>query len=643
MGMMAYQMRFGTPEKQVPTAYSPPPQIEVCCGLPAGAPPIRAEHLPRGMRLSLPLRPKTKIYGLGLQLKSFEHSGTKKLLRVNADPVADTGDSHAPVPFFVTTEGWGLFVDTARSMTVYAGYEADRDAACGQDGKNTVALSTDVLYARREVTRGRTVLLDIPAAAGVDVYFFTGDTVTEIVTAYNAFSGLGCMPPLWGLGNLYRCCAKFGAQQILQAAGTLRKERIPCDVLGLEPGWQTHSYACSFVWDQASFPDPRGLLTELSAMGFHTDLWEHAFVHESSPLFAPLRPYSGDVRVWSGLVPDLSLPEAQEIFARYHEDLAAQGVAGFKLDECDGSDYTGSWSFPDCTVFPSGLDGEQMHALFGALYCQTVQRALGERRTFSQCRQMGALASAYPFVLYSDLYDHKEFIRGIANAGLSGLLWSPEVRHATDAQDLIRRLQTVVFSARSIVNGWYLDHFPWEELGCTDAVRKLLDLRMSLIPYLYTAFYDYATTGKPPIRPLVADYTDDPETYEADDCYLLGDALLVAPIVSGQKGRQVYLPAGEWYDFFTGERVQSGHHTVETDGIPVYVRGGTLFPFARPEPFIRPDTCFSLTLRRYGDQSHAICRLIEDDGLTRGTAYTVLRFTEKEWPQSFRYRVQGVE
>ena len=114
---------------------------------------------------------------------------------------------------------------------------------------------------------------------------------------------------------------------------------------------------------------------------------------------------SGDKGVWGGLVPDFHDPKARQVFGDFHgSTLIDRGIDGFKLDECDDSDYTGGWSFPEVSQFPSGLDGEQMHSLFGLEYQRTLWKQFEERQrpTYSLVRSSGALASPYPFVLYSD-------------------------------------------------------------------------------------------------------------------------------------------------------------------------------------------------------------------------------------------------
>ena len=188
----------------------------------------------------------------------------------------------------------------------------------------------------------------------------------------------------------------------------------------------------------------------------------------------------------------------------------------------------------------------------------------------SQVRNAGALSASYPFVLYSDLYDHKDFIRGVVNSGFSGILWTPEVRSAKTKKEFIRRLQTNVFSVQCVINAWQYPEVPWKELDCEDEVRSLLKTREALVPMLKAAFDQYRDTGKPPVRALVADYTHDRQTYQIDDAYLFCDTLLVAPLTEESDERDVYLPEGRWRDFWTKEEVASGWIHVKTENIPVF-------------------------------------------------------------------------
>src|SRR6202044_1606772 len=132
--------------------------------------------------------------------------------------------------------------------------------------------------------------------------------------------------------------------------------------------------------------------------------------------------------VWNGLVPDFAAPQGRAIFLKQNRlALFDRHVEGVKLDECDYQpDSAYPWSFPTISKFPSGLDGEQMHSLFGLLYQQTMLKPYIEKslRTWGLVRNSQALATSLPYVIYSDSYTHQCYVRGLVNEGFSGLLWT---------------------------------------------------------------------------------------------------------------------------------------------------------------------------------------------------------------------------
>lgn len=588
----------------------------------------------RGVTITCPMASGEDIYGFGLQLLSMNHAGRRRYMKVNSDPRMDTGESHAPVPFYSSTAGYGLFVDTYRYVTFYMGTNTERGASAQKKEINQPhkEFSESALYALKKSEETRQIVIDIPSAEGVELYVFAGNLM-EITQRYNLFSGGGCVPPMWGLGIWYRAYGGCNGEDIARLADSFRKDNMPVDVLGIEPGWHSHSYACTFEWSSL-FPEPEKMLKALQDKDYHVNLWEHAFVYPAAEIYDSLRDYSGDYEVWNGLVPDLAMPEARAIFQKWHQEhLIDNGVTGFKLDECDNSDYNPSnWSFPDASRFPSGMDGEQMHSAMGVLYQQMMEQAFRERsiRTLSQVRSSGALASSLPFVLYSDLYQHEEFIRGIVTAPFSGLLWSPEVRDCTDGEDLLRRVQTVCFSAQALINSWRIPSPPWKQTDIeknlsgvemdgadyyTDICRRLFELRMSLLPYLYSAFVEYWQKGIPPIRPICMEYPHDPEARNIDDAYFFGKDLMVCPLIAGQREREVYLPDGRWYDLFSGDGFTGGKRfsvRPDIEKIPVYVRDGAVVPFAEPIQYIRDDTVFRIRVRHYGKKKGSFV-LYEDD------------------------------
>jgi len=648
-----WRIRFGAPETFTPTHFRTAAIDQA--GLeatPTGRPmpldlaKISFQVSNRGCSLLLPMERHESIYGFGLHTVLFDltqsvgQAGRRVFLKPTDSPENDRGESHAPVPFYVSTEGYGVFVDTARFASFYTGDVAPVREVAETEGGG-VQTSTTELY-RARVQRVKTMLVDIPAAKGVDVYVFAGPTMLDAVKRYNLFSGGGAVPPLWGLGVQYRGYAKFGAEQTLSLAKRLRDQHMPCDVWGVEPGWQTKTYSSSFVWNTNQFSDPDDFLAKMRAMGFQMNFWEHAFTHPTSPMYDELKPWSGNFLVWGGLVPDFASPQARKIFLKQNRlALFDRHVEGVKLDECDYQPESATpWSFPPATTFPSGLDGELMHSLFGELYQQTMLEPYQEKglRTWGLVRNSQALAGPLPYVVYSDSYDAHCYVRGLVNEGFSGLLWTPEVRDASSIEDLYRRLETVCFSPDAVINAWFIKNPPWDQVNrdknnhdelmpesereaLTEGVRQVLELRMSFIPYLYSAFNEYHLTGKPPVRALVLDWPEDPKVRSIDDEFMFGDSVLVAPMFAGEPKRQIYLPAGDWYDFWTHQKLRGGTTIEATNGmkqIPLFVKGGTLLPLARPLEYIKPDTGFDITVNIVGDQP-ADFTLFEDDGVT--TAY----------------------
>jgi alpha-D-xyloside xylohydrolase len=222
-------------------------------------------------------------------------------------------------------------------------------------------------------------------------------------------------------------------------------------------------------------------------------------------------------------------------------------------------------------------------------------------------------------VLYSDLYDHRQFVRALVNSGFSGLLWCPEVRDAKSEEDLIRRLQSVVFSPLAMINGWYIPNPPWKQLDrkknsandlapnwetLESRCREIIGWRMQLVPYLRAAFARYAADGTPPFRALALDWPDHPEVAKTDDAWMVGDRMLIAPLFAGEPGRRLTLPPGVWHNFWTGDPV-AGDSAIDipaaTKNIPVFVKDGSVLPLATITNSTADPASRILEVRIFGD------------------------------------------
>jgi len=651
-----WRITLCTPESFTPVRFNEiPPAADALAAMPkVDVLPVAVESIvfreyDRGCVVELPMTAKEQIYGFGAGLPWFNCTNTRKTVAVNDSPEAEDGSSHGPAPYYVSNAGYAVFLDTLRYARFYCGNldPVKEGGTAGEGAPADIATSTAELYKARSLSEKR-MTVDVPVAKGVDVYIFAGPAMKDAVARYNLFSGGGCLPPLWGLGVYYRGFGKFNADDILNLARYFREKHLPVNVFGLEPGWHSRAYSCSYSWSKERWPDPDAFLAEMAGMHYQLNLWEHAFVHPEAPFHDEILPYSGDYRVWQGLVPDFTLPKAREIFGNYHErEFLKKGVTGFKLDECDNQpNKSEPWSFPELSTFPSGMDGELMHGLFGLEYQRMLAEVFKRNniRTYGKVRATHGLAAPMPFVLYSDAYEHKMYTRGILTAGFCGMLWQPELRVADSVEEMYRRLQTAIFSPQTVVDAWFMPHPSWQQINqdknlanelmpgweaVEDQVRELFRLRMQFIPYLYSAFADYHQRGVPPFRALVMDYPDDQRTWKLDDEYMVGPDVLVAPLFNTDTKREVYLPEGTWYCFWTGTAYEGGKRhliTMPPERVPLFVRQGALLPLADPVEFITPETVFTLSVRAYGTPARDFI-LYEDDGFTydyeRGLENTV--------------------
>jgi alpha-D-xyloside xylohydrolase len=430
----------------------------------------------------------------------------------------------------------------------------------------------------------------------------------------------------------------FDAQQTLNEAIEFSTRGFPLDVIGLEPGWQSKSYPCTFSWDATRFPDPKGFVNTLSGMNIKVNIWTNPYVSPESPIYKEVLPFTGSHTVWGGVVPDITMPQAikpiVDLFKKEHTSI---GISGYKVDETDGYDH---YLWPDVATFPSGLSAEQVRQTYGMLWQKVTAQLYKENntRTYGLTRASNGGGVSLPYVIYNDYYSHEDFIIALCNSGFSGVLWTPEVRSSKTAEEWLRRMQSVCFSPMAMLNAWASGTKPWSFPEVEKQVKEIAMLRMQLMPYFYTAFARYHYEGIPPFRAMnleegfsasavmemkMASLNDNPYAEavlkEIKDQYMAGDFLLVAPLFTGQTSRTVILPKGKWYDFYTGEYAGDGEVITVTPGldkIPVYVKDGAIIPMM--EPALRApakNEKYNLEIRHYGAKASAY-KLYDDDGVT---------------------------
>lgn len=581
--------------------------------------------------LQFPLEVAEKIFGLGLNFKTVEQRGRIMRLHVDHYGGKDDGRTHAPVPFYVSSRGYGVFINSARYLDVWVGTAVLKDSKVPMNSKDR---NTDKTWTANPYSDNVSVLVP---AEGVEIMIFGGPTTLDAVSRFNLYNGGGCLPPKWGLGFWHRTPTLYTDEQVLNEVGEFKKHNFPLSVIGLEPGWQTKSYPCTYEWDKGRFPKPAEFISKLNAEGIQTNLWMNPYISPESELIGKLKPFVASHTVWSGFVPDYSLPEVNRIIGDHLKKYELNiGVSGFKMDENDGYD---NWLWPDVTLFPSKTPAEQMRQLYGVMMQKMTDQLYREqnRRTYGLVRASNAGAVSFPYVVYNDYYSHRDFITALINSSFIGVLWTPEVRSSKTAEEWLRRMQTVCFSPLAMLNAWSDGTKPWSFPEVEKQVADVANLRMQLIPYLYTCFAEYAFYGRPPMRAmnLVDGFNVQDEKVEGQlnssenpyaqatrkeikDQFMVGDNLLVAPLFEGETSRKIVLPKGKWFDFYTGKLAGGAEIITVTPGldqIPVFVRDGGIVPMAESSQLQTAGAKTNLMVRVYGNQETSY-KLYDDDGLT---------------------------
>lgn len=566
---------------------------------------IEGSHTRNASVVRIPLAQGEKIFGLGMQMEGMDRRPGIYHLRV--DHYAHGNDRlHAPTPLYISSLGYAVFLNTSRPVDVYVGIGnrlgdpknppfRDRNTDPKWDAQ------PDSGYVEASVE-----------GAGLEVMVLGGPTPLNAVQRYNLLCGGGAMPPRWALGFWHRTPLTFDAQEAEAEAKEFQTRGYPLDVLGLEPGWQSTSYPGTMEWSPKRFPDPSGFVTRLRKMGVEVNLWQNPYVAPGSDLFRALGDKFGSHTVWLGAVPDLYSADAagvvRDFLLRHH---LALGVSGYKIDEVDGFD---NWLWPDHAEFPSGLGGLQMRQIYGVLWQRELNKMYHQagRRTFGLVRASNGGASRFPFAIYSDTYNHRQYVAALINCSLAGVLWCAEIRSADTDEEWVRRMQSACVSPIAQLNAWDSGKKPWSYPAVEKEVRDAIKLRESLVPYLYTAYADYYFNGIPPVRPMCL-VDGGMET----DQYLLGNDLIVAPMFAGEKSRHVRLPAGRWFDYATGAYAGSNETinvTPTLDQIPLFVRGGAAIPTLNPSGNLASVSASEpYVLRTYGEEPWS-AEVYEDDG-----------------------------
>ncbi len=473
----------------------------------------------------------------------------------------------------------------------------------------------------------------------LDYYFLYGPGIKKMLGDFTELSGFMHMPPKYALGVALRGDLHWSGDALIEKLQEFYDAGIPIDTLGLEPGWHTGYYPCTYAWSDR-FADPKGFVEQVHALGARVNLWEHPYVSPQSSIYQDMLPYSingselyaradfadGTMRYgFGGLIPDFTQQPAREAYWRVHDqNLASIGVDGFKIDETD------SWSGPNdpSVVWPSGIASNQYHNLLGTLTSNLIHEKYKteyNRRTYVFSRGNYTGMQRFANSAYTDYYGFDQFLRAVLVQSYSGTYFTPEIRSVNTGSniDYQRRMQMMLLTPFAMFNEWADGNTVLgRPQSVIDNCVKYVGLHYALIPYMYSLFWEQHNTGVPVVRPLMMEFADDPRAVGIDDQYMLGGFLMAAPVscTSLYATRPVYLPAGcRWMDYNNGyvyEGGQSIQYTSHCSVLPLFVRMGAVIPMAGKGKNTQDSNDPNLYVELYPDAGETAFTLYEDDGIS---------------------------
>ena len=566
-----------------------------------------------------------RFFACGQRTGGLEKTGSRQNFW-NTDPPMGHTDDHdnmyASTPFtLVMNHGfaWGLFFD------------------------NTHRVSFDL-------AKANTNRASYEARGGDLIYYvFCGPEPRSVVGRYTELTGRTPMPPKWSLGHQQCRYSYMSEEEVREIAGTFREKDIPCDVIHFDIDYMD-GYRV-FTWDTGNFPAPGKLISDLKEAGFHSV----AIIDPGVKVDKNYETYTEGLRrdlycktdegddyhnvVWPGVCafPDFTNPETREWWGDNHRDLLDAGLSGIWCDMNEPALFVPKNStMPDDLVHPGGGKARyhaEVHNTYGSLMAQATREGMlrhrPEKRPFviSRSGYSGLQRHALQWTGdNSSWWDHVWMsMPQLMNMGLSGVAWTgiDIGGHFGDANgELLAR-----FAEFGVFQPFCRNHSakgtarqePWS-FGepCESVYRKMVKLRMRLLPYLYTLFEESHRTGAPILRPLLFEYPGDTTTYTVDDEFLLGDALLVAPITRrGVEHRHVYLPEGRWFHYWTAEHFDGPAHVLAHAPLgepPIYVKANAAIPMGPEMNHTGEKTTDPLTLLLYPSPGTGDSTLYEDAG-----------------------------
>lgn len=439
--------------------------------------------------------------------------------------------------------------------------------------------------------------------AMIDAFIIAGDTVEEILRGYRDLTGYPSMLPLWSFGIWMSRMTYFSADEVDEICDRLRAEHYPCDVIHLDTGWFRTDWLCEWKFNEKRFPDPKGFIHSLKDKGFRVSLWQLPYVAEDAEqidearendYIAPLTKQQASegsnfsALDYAGTI-DFTYPKATEWYKGLLKNLLDMGVVCIKTDFGENIHMDAKYK---------GMSPELLNNLYALLYqkaaYEVTKEVTGDGIVWARAAWAGC--QRYPLHWGGDSCSSWDgmagSLKGGLHFGLSGFaFWSHDVpgfhtlpnfmNSIVDDKVYMRWTQFGVFSSHMRYHGTNKRE-PWFYPAIAPMVKKWWKLRYKLLPYIYEQSKKATHSGYAVLRALIFEHPADKMCWHIDDEYYFGDDFLVAPVMNSEDCRDVYLPEGEWVNFFTGERIRGGQWLkgvkVPLDEMPVYVREGAVIP-----------------------------------------------------------------
>lgn len=512
--------------------------------------------------VSLEIHPGEHFYGCGESFTRLDKSGQKLILWTKDANGVETSDVYKPVPFFMSSRGYGVFYHTSCPLTLDFGsaYAQAQTAFMGDEG--------------------------------IDIFLMTG-TPKEVLGAYTGLTGKSPLPPLWSFGLWMSRITYKSEAEAREVAAALKTHRIPCDVIHLDTGWFEEDWLCNYKFSPSRFDDPKKMIEDLNRAGYRICLWQIPYFTPKNELFSELVSCGLAVKNADGQLPtddavlDFSNPDTVEWYAEKLGGLFELGVSAIKADFGEAAPLTGAYA--------SGASGFTEHNLYPLRYNKAVYEATMQSRGEGVIwgRSAWAGSQRYPLHWGGDCENNDMgmlcSLRGGLSFGASGFsYWSHDVGGFVrqSPEELYNRWTFMgIFTSHMRCHGAPPKE-PWaySQPFC-DSFRHMLELRYRLLPYIMAQSALCSAQGLPLLRAMFIECPDDENCAAMEDEYFFGEDILVAPLFEAGDSRRVYLPAGQWVELGTNHVFRGGcWHTVQATVYPglAFVRAGAVLPMAAP-------------------------------------------------------------